>query len=41
MCMCMRGAKASGSSTVTTCYKGLLKEDRMLRREFLDLVARR
>mmetsp|Transcript_10083 Transcript_10083/g.15277 ORF Transcript_10083/g.15277 Transcript_10083/m.15277 type:complete len:210 (+) Transcript_10083:64-693(+) len=38
MCMCMRGVEKSGSTTVTKCMLGTLKDNPMLRREFLDEV---
>jgi GTP cyclohydrolase I len=36
-CMSLRGARATGSSTVTSCLQGLMRTDPAQRREFLDL----
>jgi GTP cyclohydrolase I len=36
-CMTLRGVRATGSSTVTSCLQGLMRTDPAQRREFLDL----
>lgn len=38
MCMTMRGVKKEGTKTITTTYRGIFKEDRLLRKEVLDLM---
>jgi GTP cyclohydrolase I len=38
-CMSLRGARATGSSTVTSCLQGLMRTDPAQRREFLDLTG--
>lgn len=35
LCMVMRGVQKVGSSTTTSCFLGLMKEDRKARQEFL------
>ena len=40
-CMMMRGVQKQGSSTVTSSFRGVLKEDREARREFTDMVRHR
>lgn len=39
LCMSLRGARARGSSTVTTAWRGALAEDARQRAEFLALTA--
>ena len=36
-CMSLRGVRATGSSTVTSCLQGLMRSDPAQRREFLSL----
>jgi len=38
MCMVMRGVEKSGSSTVTSCLLGDLKNDKSLRQEFFNQI---
>jgi len=38
MCMVMRGVEKSGSSTITSCLLGSLKEDKCLRQEFFHQI---
>ena len=40
MCMTMRGVKKPGTKTVTTSYRGILKEDATLRREVMMLLQK-
>jgi GTP cyclohydrolase I len=40
MCMRLRGAKATGTCTVTSAMRGALRDDPRTRSEFLDLVQR-
>jgi GTP cyclohydrolase IA len=40
MCMRLRGAKAAGTSTVTSSLHGALRDSARTRAEFLDLVRR-
>ena len=37
-CMMMRGVQKQGSSTVTSAMRGIFKEDRELRREFMSMA---
>lgn len=39
MCMMMRGASKQASDTVTTAFRGVLKDDAILRREALSLLG--
>jgi GTP cyclohydrolase I len=39
LCMSTRGVRLHNSVTVTSCMRGLLEDDDMLRREFLTLVG--
>ena len=39
-CMCLRGAKAVGSSTVTSVVKGVYRDVPAARAEFLGLISR-
>jgi len=39
-CMCLRGAKAVGSSTVTSVVKGVFRDVPAARAEFLSLIAK-
>jgi len=39
-CMCLRGAKATGSSTVTSVVKGVFRDVPAAREEFLGLVSK-
>ena len=41
MCMRLRGAKAAGTSTITSSLKGALRDDARTRAEFLSLVQPR
>lgn len=41
LCLTVRGARACGSSTVTTAWRGALAEDAAVRGEFLALAAGR
>ena len=38
LCMTLRGARATGSSTTTSALRGLVREDPRTRQEFLSLV---
>jgi GTP cyclohydrolase I len=38
-CMSLRGVRATGSTTVTSCLQGLMRSDPAQRREFLSLTA--
>ncbi|WP_137723882.1 GTP cyclohydrolase I FolE [Prescottella subtropica] len=38
LCMSMRGVQATGTKTVTSAVRGLLRERESARREFLDLI---
>jgi GTP cyclohydrolase I len=38
MCMSMRGIRKSGSSTMTSCFTGVIREDPAEREKFLRLV---
>ncbi|MBE6050342.1 MAG: GTP cyclohydrolase I FolE [Clostridium sp.] len=38
MCMTMRGIKKPGTRTITTSYRGVFKEDNVLRQEVLSLI---
>lgn len=40
-CMSIRGVNKADSSTVTTTFSGIFKEDRDVQRRFLDLVAQK
>ena len=40
-CMMMRGVQKQGGSTVTSSFRGVLKEDREARREFMEMVRGR
>lgn len=40
-CMMMRGVQKQGSSTVTSSFRGVLKEDRSARDEFMQMVRSR
>lgn len=40
-CMSIRGVNKAASSTVTTTFSGVFKEDRDVQRRFLDLVAQK
>lgn len=40
MCMTMRGVKKPGTKTVTTSYRGIFKEDAILRREVMMLLQK-
>jgi len=39
MCMSMRGVRAAGSRTITSCVHGLLREDARSRQEFFALTG--
>jgi len=39
LCMSTRGVRLHNSVTITSCMRGLLEDDDMLRREFLTLVG--
>ena len=39
-CMNLRGAKAAGATTITSCMLGAFREDPMVRNEFLALIGR-
>jgi GTP cyclohydrolase I len=39
LCMTLRGAKSSGSQTVTSALHGLVRDDSRTRAEFLALTA--
>jgi GTP cyclohydrolase I len=39
-CMCLRGARATGSSTVTSVVKGVFRDVPAARAEFLSLVSK-
>lgn len=41
LCMAMRGVRAPGATTVTSCLRGVFREDAMARAEFLDLALGR
>ena len=38
MCMTMRGVKKPGTKTVTTCYRGVFKENINLRDEVFNFI---
>ena len=40
LCMMMRGVQKQHSTAVTSCVKGLFKEDARTRQEFLELIRR-
>jgi GTP cyclohydrolase I len=39
MCMSLRGVQKPGARTVTTCSRGVLRDDGALRREALDCLG--
>lgn len=41
LCMSMRGIKAPGAVTMTSCLRGQFRDDAMVRAEFLDLALGR
>ena len=38
MCMTMRGVRKQGAKTITTCYRGVFKENNLLREEVLNFI---
>lgn len=38
MCMTMRGVRKPGAKTITTCYRGLFKDNNLLREEVLNFI---
>lgn len=38
MCMTMRGIRKPGAKTITTCYRGKFKEDKLLRNEVFNFI---
>lgn len=38
MCMTMRGVKKPGAKTITTCYRGIFKDNNLLKEEVLNFI---
>ena len=39
LCMVMRGVEKTGSTTITSCFRGCFEDDFKTRSEFLNLVS--